>query len=127
MQAPSAPGSPAFIEALLDPRAYPHRVTRVELIETHISWVFLAGVRAYKLKKPVNLGFRDFTTLDRRRFFCEEAVRLTTRRRRTRKASFASMRPVRPPWPPGECSRRSASSRPPRGRSSDEPPRGPSV
>lgn len=49
------------------------------MLETHISWVFLAGEFAYKLKKPVDLGFVDFTTLERRRFFCEEELRLNGR------------------------------------------------
>ena len=51
----------------------------MELVETHISWVFLAGERVYKVKKPVNLGFLDFTTLARRRRFCHEEVRLNRR------------------------------------------------
>jgi uncharacterized protein len=59
--------------------AYPAPVGRIELIETHISWVFLAGDFAYKIKKPVNLGFVDFSTLDRRRHFCEEELRLNRR------------------------------------------------
>jgi uncharacterized protein len=71
--------SPSIVEALTDPRIYPHAVERVELVETHISWVFLAGDRVYKVKKPVDLGFLDFTTLERRRFFCEEEVRLNRR------------------------------------------------
>jgi len=70
---------PPLIATLLEPGVYPHAVDRVELIETHISWVFLAGDRAYKLKKPVDLGFLDFTTLERRRFFCEEEIRLNRR------------------------------------------------
>ncbi len=70
---------PALVAALLDPRAYPHPPERVELVETHISWVFLAGERVYKVKKPVDLGFLDFTTLRRRRHFCEEEVRLNRR------------------------------------------------
>src|SRR5688572_16303993 len=70
---------PEIVEALTDPRSYPHPVDQVELIETHISWVFLAGERVYKVKKPVDLGFLDFTTLERRRFFCEEEVRLNQR------------------------------------------------
>ena len=69
----------ALVSALLDPAVYPHEVDRVELIETHISWVFLAGERVYKVKKPVNLGFLDFTTLARRRHFCGEEVRLNRR------------------------------------------------
>jgi uncharacterized protein len=70
---------PRLVTALLDPAIYPHPVDRVEMLETHISWVFLAGDRAYKIKKPVDLGFLDFTSLDRRRFFCEEEVRLNRR------------------------------------------------
>ncbi|MFP4682505.1 MAG: AAA family ATPase [Ectothiorhodospira sp.] len=65
--------------ALESPDAYPHPVDRVERIETHISTVLLAGDFAYKIKKPVNLGFLDFTTLERRRFFCQEEVRLNRR------------------------------------------------
>src|SRR5262245_21527713 len=68
-----------LVAALTDPAIYPHAVNRVELVETHISWVFLAGDRVYKVKKPVDLGFLDFTTLERRRFFCEEEVRLNRR------------------------------------------------
>jgi uncharacterized protein len=70
---------PPIVIALSDPTIYPHPVDRVELVETHISWVFLAGERVYKVKKPVDLGFLDFTTLERRRFFCEEEVRLNRR------------------------------------------------
>ncbi len=51
----------------------------VEVVETHISWVLLVGETAYKIKKPVNFGFVDFSTLDRRRRFCEEEVRLNRR------------------------------------------------
>jgi uncharacterized protein len=70
---------PALVTALLDPAIYPHPADPVELVETHISWVFLAGDRVYKVKKPVNLGFLDFTTLTRRRFFCHEEIRLNRR------------------------------------------------
>jgi uncharacterized protein len=70
---------PPIVIALSNPTIYPHAVDRVELVETHISWVFLAGERVYKVKKPVDLGFLDFTTLERRRFFCEEEVRLNRR------------------------------------------------
>ncbi|HEX8980945.1 MAG TPA: AAA family ATPase [Parasulfuritortus sp.] len=69
----------ALIAALLRPDAYPHPVTEVRLIETHISWVLLAGEYAYKLKKPVDLGFLDFSSLDKRRFYCEEEIRLNRR------------------------------------------------
>ncbi len=68
-----------LIDALQHPQRYPHRVDRVELVETHISWVLLAGDRVYKLKKPLDLGFLDFSTLKKRKFFCEEEVRLNKR------------------------------------------------
>ncbi len=66
------------LEALSHPSAYPHAPADVEVIQTHVSWVFLAGDRAYKVKKPVNLGFVDFRTLPRRRWACFEEVRLNT-------------------------------------------------
>jgi aminoglycoside phosphotransferase family enzyme/predicted kinase len=72
-------GLPRLVERLLDPAVYPHPVDRVELIETHISWVLLAGDRVYKIKKPVSLGFLDFSTLARRRRFCHDEVRLNRR------------------------------------------------
>ena len=70
---------PHMIEALSDPGAYPHPVEEVEVHQTHISVVFLAGPFAYKIKKPFHLGFLDFSTLERRRYFCEEEVRLNRR------------------------------------------------
>jgi aminoglycoside phosphotransferase family enzyme len=69
----------ALIEALSDAAAYRHPAAKVEVRHTHISVVFLAGRYAYKVKKPVNLGFLDFSTLDRRRHFCGEEVRLNRR------------------------------------------------
>jgi aminoglycoside phosphotransferase family enzyme len=66
---------PVFIQALLDPDVYPHPVDRVEIAETHISWILLAGAHAYKFKKPVDFGFVDFTTLARRRRYCQEELR----------------------------------------------------
>jgi aminoglycoside phosphotransferase family enzyme/predicted kinase len=68
-----------IVAALRDPAAYPHVVARVERIETHISHVLLAGDYAYKLKKRLALGFLDFSTLERRKFFCEEEIRLNGR------------------------------------------------
>jgi aminoglycoside phosphotransferase family enzyme/predicted kinase len=68
-----------LIEALADATAYPHPVGGVEVCHTHISVVFLAGPYAYKVKKPVDLGFLDFTTLEKRRHFCNEEVRLNRR------------------------------------------------
>ena len=70
---------PPLIEALLRPECYPHPVEGVELVETHISWVLLTGRYAYKIKKPVDLGFLDFSTLDKRQHFCEEELRLNRR------------------------------------------------
>lgn len=52
-----------MLHGLCNPACYPHSVRRIELLETHISWVILTGSYAYKIKKPVNLGFLDFTTL----------------------------------------------------------------
>ena len=68
-----------LIRALLDPACYPHPVHKVEHIETHISDVFLTGAYAYKLKKPLDLGFLDFSTLEKRRLSCEEELRLNRR------------------------------------------------
>lgn len=72
-------GLPHFVAALLDPSAYPHPVARVELRQTHISYVLLTGRYAYKIKKPVNFDFLDYSTLDKRRHFCHEEVRLNAR------------------------------------------------
>ncbi|MFH1494879.1 MAG: AAA family ATPase [Pseudomonadota bacterium] len=70
---------PELIRALLEPARYDHPVSTVELIETHISWVLLTGSYAYKIKKPVNFGFLDFSTLEKRRFYCAEELRLNRR------------------------------------------------
>lgn len=67
------------ILALLEPHVYPHPVKCCELIETHISWVILTGDFVYKIKKPVNLGFLDFSTLKKRLFYCQEELRLNRR------------------------------------------------
>jgi uncharacterized protein len=68
-----------IIEALRDPAAFPHAAGEMEVHHTHISVVVLAGAFAYKVKKPVDLGFLDFTTLEKRRYFCSEEVRLNRR------------------------------------------------
>ncbi|OZY59704.1 hypothetical protein CJF39_09120 [Pseudomonas lundensis] len=68
-----------LIAALQNPSLYPHDVDGFQVIETHISWVILTGPYAYKLKKPVNFGFLDFTDLDQRKFFCNEELRLNQR------------------------------------------------
>ena len=69
----------SLIAALRDPACYPHPAQTVELVETHISWVLLAGAYAYKVKKPVRLPFLDFSTLEARRRYCEDELRLNRR------------------------------------------------
>jgi len=64
------------IEDLLDPAAFRHPVTWTKLIETHISWVILTDDYAYKIKKPLDLDFLDFSDLERRKFYCDEEIRL---------------------------------------------------
>jgi hypothetical protein len=65
--------------ALRRPEAWGARVDLVDVLETHISLLFFAGQRVYKVKKPVDYGFLDFTTLERRKHYCEEEVRLNAR------------------------------------------------
>lgn len=69
----------SLIEALQNPALFKHSVKKVDFIETHISWVFLTGQYAYKIKKPVDLGFLDFSSLEKRHFYCQEEVRLNRR------------------------------------------------
>lgn len=71
--------SQALIAALQNPALYPHPVEQFQVIETHISWVVLTGPFAYKIKKPVNFGFLDFTELSAREHFCKEELRLNQR------------------------------------------------
>ncbi|ADE13432.1 aminoglycoside phosphotransferase [Nitrosococcus halophilus Nc 4] len=68
-----------LIKALQQPKVYHHAVENLTLIETHISWLVLTGPYAYKIKKPLNLGFLDFSTLDKRRHYCHEELRLNRR------------------------------------------------
>ncbi len=70
---------PPLIEAMLLPDFYDHPVQEIQLIQTHISYVFLTGEFAYKVKKPVNFGFLDFSSLEKRHFFCQEELRLNQR------------------------------------------------
>jgi aminoglycoside phosphotransferase family enzyme/predicted kinase len=70
---------PAYVQALKRAGAYPSAPGSVELVQTHISYVFLAGDEVFKLKKPIDLGFANFTTLERRREACEAEVRLNRR------------------------------------------------
>lgn len=69
-----------MVEALMKPEAYDEKVTGgIKLIQTHISWIFLTGKYAYKIKKPVNFGFLDFTTLESRRRYIELELELNRR------------------------------------------------
>jgi uncharacterized protein len=68
-----------LIKSLLKSTAYPEPTAAVRLIETHVSFIFITDSFVYKVKKPVDFGFLNFTTLDRRRFYCEEEVRLNRR------------------------------------------------
>ena len=70
---------PELVQALLDPKAYPQPLPRVELVQTQMSFVFLADDYVYKVKKPVNLGYLDYTTLEKRRFYCQREVELNRR------------------------------------------------
>lgn len=56
-----------LIQALQNPSIYLHAVSNIQLIETHISWVLLTGDYVYKIKKPVNLGFLDFSSLEKKK------------------------------------------------------------
>lgn len=67
------------IDALLTPQAYPEESGKIELIQTHISFVFLTEKFVYKVKKAVNFGFLDFSTLDKRRLFCQKELELNRR------------------------------------------------
>jgi len=67
------------VEALMKPEAYDEEVDRIELIQTHISFVFLTREFAYKVKKAVDLGFLDFTTLEKRHLFCYKELELNRR------------------------------------------------
>jgi aminoglycoside phosphotransferase family enzyme/predicted kinase len=69
----------SLVEALQNPALYDHPVQYFRVVETHISWVLLTGQYAYKIKKPVDLGFLDFSSLEKRRHYCEEEVRLNRR------------------------------------------------
>jgi len=72
-------GLPRYIEDLLDPAAYSERPARVELRQSHVSYLLFTPEFVYKIKKPVDFGFLDFTSLEKRLFFCNEEVRLNKR------------------------------------------------
>ncbi|MFO7629980.1 MAG: phosphotransferase, partial [Prochlorococcaceae cyanobacterium] len=77
--ASSAASSETMIAALLRPQAYDHPTAAIELLQTHSAWVILSGPYAYKIKKPVNFGFLDFSTLALRQHDSEEELRLNRR------------------------------------------------
>jgi len=70
---------PELVKALLEPEAYPEATGRIELMQTQMSFVFLAKEFVYKVKKAVDLGFLDYTSLEKRRFFCQKEVELNRR------------------------------------------------
>jgi len=70
---------PSVVEALLKSQAYPHKPQDIELVQTQMSFIFLTGEYVYKIKKPVNLGYLDYTTLEKRRFFCHQELELNRR------------------------------------------------
>src|SRR5438094_2964210 len=71
--------SKELVDFLASPALYPHRPAEVRVIQTHISWVFIASPFVFKVKKPVNLGFVDFSTLEKRRHFCQREIELNRR------------------------------------------------
>ena len=76
---PPTPTLEAKVAFLKRPEAYPERPAEVQAVETHMSWVFLAGDHAYKLKKPVRHAYLDFSTIEARRVDCEAEIRLNRR------------------------------------------------
>jgi len=68
-----------IVEEMMKPKTYGEGVSSVRKEETHTSWVFLTGKHAYKVKKPVDFGFLDFTTLEKRKYFCEQEIILNRR------------------------------------------------
>jgi aminoglycoside phosphotransferase family enzyme len=70
---------PPLVGALLDLQAYPHKPQKVELVQTQMSFIFLTGEYVYKIKKPVNLGYLDYITLEKRHFFCLRELELNRR------------------------------------------------
>lgn len=75
----SRPSRNPLPDALTDPRCFGRGVSKVQLVETHVSWVFLTGRHAFKVKKPVKLPFVDFSTLALRHRYCREELRVNRR------------------------------------------------
>ncbi len=70
---------PEFIEKLLNPEKYDDSPSQLNLVQTHISFVLISKDFVYKIKKPVNFGFLDFTTLEKRKFYCEKEIEYNSR------------------------------------------------
>ncbi len=70
---------PKLVDAMSRPDFYFHRPSSVEVLQTHISFIFIAGDYVFKVKKAVDFGFLDFTTLEKRKFYCGEELRLNRR------------------------------------------------
>jgi len=68
-----------LVRFLQSPSSYPHHPIGVRVIQTHISWVFMASPFVFKVKKPVNMGFLDFSTLEKRQYFCQRELELNRR------------------------------------------------
>jgi aminoglycoside phosphotransferase family enzyme len=68
-----------IVRALLESQAYPHKPQKIELVQTQMSFIFLTGEYVYKIKKPVDLGYLDYTTLEKRHFFCHQELELNRR------------------------------------------------
>jgi aminoglycoside phosphotransferase family enzyme len=73
------PELPQLIQDLLDPKAYLDPPPKVELVQTQISYVLIAGDYVYKIKKPVNMGFLDYSTPAKRNLLCQKEVQLNSR------------------------------------------------
>jgi len=87
------PQLPELVQALLNPKAYPETPPQgIELVQTQMSFVFLTDEYVYKVKKPVNLGYLDYTTLDKRHFYCQREVELN---RRLCPAAYLGVVPIR--------------------------------
>jgi len=75
----TTPPLPEVVQALLDPKIYPDKPQKVELGQTQMSFVFITDNYVYKVKKAVNLGYLDYTTLEKRRFYCQRELELNQR------------------------------------------------
>ncbi len=71
--------NPLWLDTFKNPGSYHDNTNEVKFVQTHISWVFITDTFVYKIKKPVNFGFLDFTSLEKREFYCKEEIRLNKR------------------------------------------------